>query len=199
MTRSLRKRFANEAEINRTCGFDRTETQREDGRKTRLLAIVTKSNEADERYALREAMHAHKAAMGGVRACFLFDPQPPKHVNGLRKPGQMYNVRAWLLYEMGRRADLDMSALTDDGNFEHPSRAVRDVRARWWRRAQEHAKGPRAYAAYTMTSVDELIGAPVKPSHAAVAPGKDEPTSPVERLAKLAWAPKERVAAGHKA
>ena len=129
VTRSLRKRFANEAEINRTCGFDRTETQREDGRKTRLLAIVTKSNEADERYALREAMHAHKAAMGGVRACFLFDPQPPKHVNGLRKPGQMYNVRAWLLYEMGRRADLDMSALTDDGNFEHPSR--RDVRARW--------------------------------------------------------------------
>ena len=199
VTRSLRKRFANEAEINRTCGFDRTETQREDGRKTRLLAIVTKSNEADERYALREAMHAHKAAMGGVRACFLFDPQPPKHVNGLRKPGQMYNVRAWLLYEMGRRADLDMSALTDDGNFEHPSRAVRDVRARWWRRAQEHAKGPRAYAAYTMTSVDELIGAPVKPSHAAVDPGKDEPTSPVERLAKLAWAPKERVAAGHTA
>ena len=43
-----------------------------------------------------------------------------------------------------------------------------------------------------MTSVDELIGAPVKPSHAAVAPGKDEPTSPVERLAKLAWAPKRR-------
>ena len=36
VTRSLRKRFANEAEINRTCGFDRTETQREDGRKTRL-------------------------------------------------------------------------------------------------------------------------------------------------------------------
>ena len=123
-------------------------------RKTRLLAI-TKSNEADEGTQLREAMlRTRRRWEACVRASSSI-----RRLHRLASRGRCTTRVA--ATEMGRRADLDMSALTDDGNFEHPSRAVRDVCARWWRRAQEHAKGPRAYAAYTMTSVDELIGAPV--------------------------------------
>ena len=125
-----------------------------------MLGILTRSHEADERYVLRERLGTHVRALqrhgeGPVRSCFVFDSTPPH--GGQRKPGALFNTRAWLYYEAGRRADLDLTSLSPAGNFRA---GARDVARRWWRRTAVHARGPHASAYYALTTAAELLVGP---------------------------------------
>ena len=80
------------------------------------------------------------------------------HVGGHRRPGQLYNTRAWLLYEAGRRADLDLTALTADANYVSLSQ-VRDATKHWWLRAARHARGPTPFDNYALTTISALRSA----------------------------------------
>ena len=68
------------------------------------------------------------------------------------------NVRAWLLFEAGRRADFDLSALTPDADFSHAMH-VPDPSTHAWRRLAAHAKGGAAVASefYAVASVASLL------------------------------------------
>ena len=168
--RTLRRRYATDASLNLTCGFDRGApspgASHALGQRRSLLAIVTHSNEADERYELRQLLRtaAPKLLPLGssvghtLQVCFVFDASPPRHVGGHRRPGQLYNTRAWLLYEAGRRADLDLTSLTADANYV-PLAHVKDATKHWWLRAARHAQGPTPFDAYALTTISELRSA----------------------------------------
>lgn len=184
--RTLRSRFATDRQINLSCGFDErgggaggsgaAGLVEEGGTATGgassavgspaanasaaryLLGVLTRSNEADERYEIRRRLPRHAAQVqshgrGRVRACFVFDATPPH--GGRRKPGALFNTRAWLLYEAGRRADIDLTALSAQGNFRP---TAPNAKAHWWRRAAAHAEGPHAYAYYALSSTPSLLG-----------------------------------------
>lgn len=165
--RSLRRTFATDPALNLTCGFDRGAGHTARAARRFLLAVVSRSNEADERYELRELLRTGASRMlppgsaashHALQVCFVFDPSPPRHVGGHRRPGQLYNTRAWLLYEAGRRADLDLTALDADANYV-PFSHVRDTAKYWWKRAAHHARGPAPFDAYALTTISALRSA----------------------------------------
>jgi hypothetical protein len=126
-----------------------------------MLAILSRSHEADERYELRrllqteaarERLHTH--GVGTLQACFVFDPTPPH--GGTRKPGQMFNTRAWLLYEAGRRADFDLSALSPTGDFRSDPRRPKPTQHAW-SRAAAHASGPSPAEFYAVTTAEAML------------------------------------------
>ena len=127
------------------------------------LAILTRTNEADERYEIRKLLEASNGGgatvqtqgLGGIVTCFLLDPTPPR--GGVRQPGQMFNTRAWLYYEAGRRADLDLGALTEGGNFAKRPRRSAEVGSGWWARAAEHARGGAAAEHYALVPLTALL------------------------------------------
>lgn len=168
--RTLRNNYANDPSLNLTCdafagdedyssGKQQQQQWGQHRRPKYLLAVLTRSNEADERYELRRLLQTKKArerlltnGEGRLRVCFIFDPTPPH--GGTRKPGQLFNTRAWLLYEAGRRADLDLSALTPKGDFRgDPKRPQPTQHA--WARAAAHATGalPAEYYAVTEAAI----------------------------------------------
>ena len=84
----------------------------------------------------------------------------------------MFNVRAWLYYEAGRRADLDLSSLTSEGNFaarpvlssrrprglfRSPSGQAANPKAAWWARAAAHARSAGAADYYAVATVKETL------------------------------------------
>ena len=98
--RSLRKRFASDASLNLTCAGFPEEGGVGDGGSSGvaaskyLLAVLSNSNQADERYELRRLLRTAAArerlaphGAGALRTCFIFDPTPPH--GGRRKPGQL--------------------------------------------------------------------------------------------------------------
>jgi hypothetical protein len=119
------------------------------------------------RYELRRLFKEQPSTLlthgkGSVRVCFVLDPTPPN--GGKRRPGQLFNTRAWLYYEAGRRADLDLSSLTHHGNYAAPANERRafadgtaDAASRWWARAAKHAAGPARAKYYALASVATLL------------------------------------------
>lgn len=94
-----------------------------------------------------------------------------------------YNTRAWLLFEAGRRADFDLTALSADGDYvggAQPAHAAQDdPTAHAWRRAVAHAGA----AYYAVTTVPRLL--------AKAADGRwSLAASP-----RLEWVPRERARA----
>ena len=216
--RTLRKTFVPDLAINVTCGFgsggDGTArydlgilTRRSRGAHAEL-GILTRSHEADERYELRRQLRErtvrlHTPGVGRVRACFLFDPTPPH--GGVRQPNQLFNTRAWLLFEAGRRADFDLSALTAEANFAPPAGgrdATASVSASWWQRAGVHARGTAPADHYALVPIHALLGA--RPSSGNAATGARgpvgrwraarSPRSPMGSAQTLAWASREETA-----
>lgn len=170
---TLRAKFAPDRHLNLSCS-----ALEEKGPASRyMLGILTRSHEADERYALRERLGTHVRSLqrhgeGLVRSCFVFDPTPPH--GGQRKPGALFNTRAWLYFEAGRRADLDLTSLSPAGNFRA---GAHDAARRWWRRTAAHARGPHGSAYYALTTAAELL----------VGPGG-------AGLARFTWVPQAEVA-----
>ena len=183
--RTLRHTYAADRGLNLTCagGFDGvggigvgtgggrgSEAAGVTGRRRPkyFLVVLSLSNEADERYELRRLLGAQPPAPlrtalrphgdGVLQTCFVFDPTPPH--GGRRKPGQLYNTRAWLLYEAGRRADMDLTALTANGDSSRPQSLVamrRDASAHGWQRAAAHANGPSAAEYYAVVTAASLL------------------------------------------
>ena len=175
--RTLRQRFASDRAINlAACGFDGADGGMVPAaingtpgtsRRRYLLGMLSRSHEADERYELRRLLGARGQEVqahgpGAMQTCFVFDATPPH--GGRRRPSQLFNTRAWLLYEGGRRADFDLSSLTPEGNFYPPHLAL-DAQASWWRRAAEHAKTPAAHVrdvTIETGAISELTTQPVR-------------------------------------
>ena len=107
--------------------------------------------------------------IGRLVVCFVLDTTPPQ--GGRRQPNALFNTRAWLYYEAGRRRDLDLSALTSEGNFAgapargalHAPRRARgaadaqSASVRWWARAARHAAGPAAAEYYGLVTLGALL------------------------------------------
>lgn len=181
----LRKRFVPESALNLTCGLGSS------AKPSRYqLGILTRTNEADERYALRRLLSrdAAKGAKGTlqvdraghVSVCFVLDTTPPR--GGWRQPGALFNTRAWLYYEAGRRADFDLSTLSREGNFaarrNGRSRSSTDeASVRWWARAASHAKGPEPAEYYALVTVSALLESSGPAERRLVPPGPGRPWS----------------------
>ena len=93
----------------------------------------------DERERARRALWAHRPsaeAAGGAKVCFVLK------VRRGTGPASNFNVRAWLHYEAGRHADLDLSSLPGGAwpSFRSHAEAVVGTRA------AVHAQGDRARA-----------------------------------------------------
>jgi len=175
--RALRARYApSNLLLNLTCGLagsdsaTRGTTAAAHARPRYQLAILTRSNEADERYALRRLIQRDAASAspilqahgaGGVHACFVLDTTPPR--GGRRQPGALFNTRAWLYFEAGRRDDFDLSTLTSAGNFAARNALARaasstdEAMARWWARAARHAGSPEAAEHYALVPLSSLL------------------------------------------
>ena len=186
--RSLREQYASDRQLNLTSCFNGDAGGGGTGASTgelpvrHLVGILSRTNQADERYELRRLLartpssltaHAPAHTRGGaprmLRYCFVFDATPPH--GGVRRPGQLYNTRAWLLFEAGRRDDFDLTALTPDADFPEVAAVTRAVTgggpagvaeqeptARWWQRAAAHARGaPHAFDFYALTTASALL------------------------------------------
>ena len=137
VTRSLRK-------LVRERGRDQPRAAsiapRRSGRKTRLLAIVhgeQRGRRADipcARRCTRTRRRWAACARASLRSAAAEARQRPAQAGHHVQRARVAAVRD------GPPPDLDMSALTDDGNFAHPSAPSA---TRWWRRARST---PRARA-----------------------------------------------------
>lgn len=168
--RTLRLSYAMDRALNLTCtGFEGGGAASGGGARPApkyMLTVLSLSNEADERYELRRLLRAPSLRArllahgdGTLQTCFVFDPTPPH--GGRRRPGQLYNTRAWLLFEAGRRADFDLTALSPLGDFsDKPESRVamrRDASAHGWQRAAAHARGPAAAEFYAVVTTASLL------------------------------------------
>lgn len=72
-------------------------------------------------------------------------------------PSNPFNVRAWLFYEAGRHADVDLAPLEAHGGM-WPIRGYHSYS--WWKRAVAHAAGSHPAKFYALALVEPLLELP---------------------------------------
>ena len=202
--RALRQIWAHDAPLNFSCSLDPPASGVAGSTGVRyVLGVLSRSHHTDERYEMRRLLASDAADVGsqqvqtrgrgGVHSCFVFDATPPH--GGVRQPDQLFNNRAWLMYEAGRHADMDMQALTVHGNFPRVARPqtrqrarvrpnpTAEASARWWNGAAAHARGHSAADYYALLPISSLLA--MKGADASLG------------VPKQAWVPRATVAAGH--
>jgi hypothetical protein len=115
--------------------------------------IFSEYEDVDGRYRLRGALASlPRGSAAHVESCFVLGMKP--HAN----PSNPFNVRAWLYYEAGRHADVDLTPLEAHGGM-WPVRGHHSYT--WWKRAVAHAAGSHPAKFYALALAEPLLELPL--------------------------------------